>query len=808
LTKSPNNFFTSKSDVLKILSRKLKNSKIEQICDFIVQDWNNDKNIILTKIQKQFSGKLIIVRSSARGEDSVTNSQAGNYETILNVDSSQKYQIKKAIEQVINSYIQKDNFDPQNQILIQSQTINVFVGGVIFTKSEQNGSPYYVINYDDSTSTETVTKGQTTQMVKIFRKTKFLKIPNKWRKLLKSIQEIEKITNNTSLDIEFAITNNKTIVIFQVRPITTINTSDNISDIQVGKIIKRNQNKFQKLLKSNTKFGKKTIFSDMADWNPSEIIGTNPNLLDYSLYDYLILKRSWSKGREKIGYTKTGNLGLMQKFGNKPYIDLRASFNSLTPSTIKFQSKKKLIDFYLQKIEKYPYLHDKIEFDILFSSYDFSTSDRLKELLDYGFTKSQINEIKSQLINFTNKIISDFPQIERNYLSSIDKLKNNRSQIEYALSQSKPKPEDYIVATKKLLKDCIQFGTVPFSTMARMAFIGTALLKTLLKENLIDINFYETFMRSLQTPVSTMQDDLLLLKNKKLTSSKFIKKYGHLRSGTYDIQAPRYDKKNPFSNLDEIKNTRKPKFVLKNSQKLFKLIKQHGFTCSLEDFFIFIQNSLIYREILKFEFTKNLSLSLELIAHCGEKMGFSREDLSHLSIKTILKFENVKKTKSFWKQKISEQRIKMIKNNLLQLPPLLLSDDNFEILEYYVSKPNFISSKKITKEICILDKSPTDISNKIVLIENADPGYDWIFSKKPAGLITKYGGVASHMAIRCSELGLPAAIGCGDTLYPKLLQSSKLLLDCVNKQIISLEHKVFDEFLEEKKVLRSLGYIK
>jgi len=344
--------------------------------------------------------------------------------------------------------------------------------------------------------------------------------------------------------------------------------------------------------------------------------------------------------------------------------------------------------------------------------------------------------------------------------------------------------------------------------MARIAFIGTALLKTLLKENLIDIEFYETFMRSLQTPVSTMQDDLLLLKNKKLTHSKFIKKYGHLRSGTYDIQAPRYDKKNPFSNLEEITSTRKPKFVLKNPQKLSKLIKQHGFTCSLEDFFIFIKKSLIYREILKFEFTKNLSLSLELIAYCGEKMGFSRDDLSHLSIQTILKFENVKKTKSFWKQKILEQRIKMIKNNLLQLPPLLLSNDDFEILEYYVSKPNFISSKKITKEICILDKSFTDISNKIVLIENADPGYDWIFSKKPAGLITKYGGVASHMAIRCSELGLPAAIGCGDTLYPKLLQSTKLLLDCVNKQIISLEHKVFDEFLEEKKVLRSLGYIK
>ena len=57
------------------------------------------------------------------------------------------------------------------------------------------------------------------------------------------------------------------------------------------------------------------------------------------------------------------------------------------------------------------------------------------------------------------------------------------------------------------------------------------------------------------------------------------------------------------------------------------------------------------------------------------------------------------------------------------------------------------------------------MSGSIVFIPNADPGFDWIFSKKPSGLITKYGGIASHMAIRCAELGLPAAIGCGEILF-------------------------------------------
>ena len=54
--------------------------------------------------------------------------------------------------------------------------------------------------------------------------------------------------------------------------------------------------------------------------------------------------------------------------------------------------------------------------------------------------------------------------------------------------------------------------------------------------------------------------------------------------------------------------------------------------------------------------------------------------------------------------------------------------------------------------------------DKIVLIENADPGFDFLFSYKIKGLITKYGGANSHMAIRCMELGLPAIIGSGDKI--------------------------------------------
>ena len=64
------------------------------------------------------------------------------------------------------------------------------------------------------------------------------------------------------------------------------------------------------------------------------------------------------------------------------------------------------------------------------------------------------------------------------------------------------------------------------------------------------------------------------------------------------------------------------------------------------------------------------------------------------------------------------------------------------------------------------------------------------------------------MAIRCAELGLPAAIGCGEILFNKLKMSSKINLNCNDKDILILEYNVKKDYSEEKKILKSLGYIR
>ena len=239
---------------------------------------------------------------------------------------------------------------------------------------------------------------------------------------------------------------------------------------------------------------------------------------------------------------------------------------------------------------------------------------------------------------------------------------------------------------------------------------------------------------------------------------------------------------------------------------------KHGLKFNKINFLNFLQTSLSQREYLKFEFTRNVSDAIELIAKVGKIFGFSREEMAHLDLKTIFSHKKINKNqlKLKWKKMIEKERkIKNI-NSFLQLPPIILSEEDFEKITYFVAKPNFVTNKSITKNVVILDKHEIkkNLHDKIVVTEQADPGFDWIFTHNPAGLITKYGGVASHMAIRCSEIGLPAAIGCGELIYNQLVYSSKILLDCKNNQIIILESKNADEFFEEKKILKSLGYIK
>ena len=174
-----NQIFTSKANILLSLQKKVKNSKIEKIFHFKVKEWVENDEKLLEKISTTFKTGLVVVRSSALDEDSVDGSQAGKYQSILDVDPKNKRKLKNGINSVIKSYQQKGNNVEENQILIQSQSQQIEISGVVFTKTPELGGPYYVINYEQGQSTTSVTQGLADQVIKIFRNTSQKNIPQK-----------------------------------------------------------------------------------------------------------------------------------------------------------------------------------------------------------------------------------------------------------------------------------------------------------------------------------------------------------------------------------------------------------------------------------------------------------------------------------------------------------------------------------------------------------------------------------------------------------------------------------------------------
>ena len=115
---------------------------------------------------------------------------------------------------------------------------------------------------------------------------------------------------------------------------------------------------------------------------------------------------------------------------------------------------------------------------------------------------------------------------------------------------------------------------------------------------------------------------------------------------------------------------------------------------------------------------------------------------------------------------------------------MIVEPDDLDVVRPLRGQPTFITNKSVTaKGVALSRNEVVDLNGSIVLIESADPGYDWIFSHNIAGLITKHGGTNSHMAIRCAEFGLPAAIGCGERLFRELCEGGVIELNAANRTV-------------------------
>ena len=768
----------SKAETLDFLRDKLKTAKILPLTKFYVSNYKLKSKKILESIKKDFN-KNIIIRSSSQSEDKDGYSNAGTFSSCLDVDINSDSDIKISIEKVIDSYGKKIN--PKDQIFIQEMLKNVSMSGVIFSCDIDTLSPYYIINYDESGSTESVTKGISNNLKTFTSFKSNSKIKDKKLSLLiDATKECEKIFKNQYLDIEFAYKNDE-LFILQVRPIVTKGKED-LSKINLDDSLKKLNKKIKKLNSPHPNLlGEKTIFGLMPDWNPAEIIGTRPRRLALSLYKELITDETWAYQRDNYGYRRLRSHPLLVTFFGVPYIDVRISFNSFIPKRLDKGISSKLVNYYLEMLENNLHHHDKIEFEIIFSCFYFGIEKRLKNLEKFHFNIQEINKIQSNLLELTNEIIDTKNGLYKKDLEKIKTLKLKYNEI----VNSKLSLVDKIYW---LIKDVKRYGTLPFAGVARAAFIAIQILRSFVDEKIINQKEYDLFLNSLNTISKKLSNDLV---NK--SKKDFLSLYGHLRPGTYDIMSSRYDEAYELYFKDSTKNY-KPQdssysFLFSETQKnkVIDLINKSGINSSFEELITFIKEAIEGREYSKFVFTKSLSQTLKYIEEFGSNLNFSKEDLSFLDIQKVLSLYSTLDHRNVFdilNSDIQKNKELYRHTRSIKLPSTIVSSDDVYAFYNQINQPNFITQSIIESEIINENKiSSLDLEGKIICIKSADPGYDFLFSKNIGGLITCYGGANSHMAIRCAELSIPAVIGCGEIMFERYSNSTIINIDSSNKLI-------------------------
>jgi adenylylsulfate kinase-like enzyme/phosphohistidine swiveling domain-containing protein len=769
--------FATKAETLEQLAPLLRTGRVLPQVRFSVAEWRDDSAAVLKRIcAERWSSAPVIVRSSAQNEDGAAGSQAGRYDSVLGVLGSA--QIAQAVSQVIGSFAAGGCDD--DQVFVQPMVDKVAMAGVAFSRWPGGGAPYYIVNYDDrSGRTDGVTAGRSDNLETFLcAKSRIDACPPALVPVIALVSELESLLACDAIDVEFAIDRDGLIYLLQVRRLA-IEIQDPASDAQVNAALGDVARKVELLSRPHPFLhGSRAIFGVMPDWNPAEIIGLRPWPLSLSLYRELVTDAIWAYQRDNYGYQNLRSFPLLVSFHGLPYIDVRVSFNSFVPRDVPEGLAGRLVNYYIDRLLAEPQLHDKVEFEIIFSCYTLDLPQRLERLAQGGFSQADIDELSGALRRLTNRIIHGETALWRRDRSKIDLLARRLPAIREAKI-------DKISRIYWLIEDCKRYGTLPFAGLARAGFIAVQLLQSFVAAGVLSEEEHATFMASVDTVGSRIGHDFA-----HLPKAEFLARYGHLRPGTYDILSPRYDEAPDlyfdWSRAPSASSGAQPRFALSIEQlrRIEELLKQHQLEIDVLSLIEFIKAGIEGREYAKFVFTRSLSDALSLIKELGQEYGLSVDDCAYLdydAIRTL--YSESGSVRERLLASVAHGRKTHALTRKLALPPVIASPDQVFAFHLPPSQPNFITRKCITAAVALVSDPPESFAGRILFVPSADPGFDWIFTRGISGFVTQFGGANSHMAIRASELGIPAVIGAGEALYRRWQAANKLCLDCTNQKV-------------------------
>ena len=753
---------------------------------FTVSDWRSGSERVLTRIRSVQLGKIVIVRSSAAAEDADLTIAPGLFQSTLGVRVDEDSSIRAAVERVIASYNKHSDTTArldENEIIVQAQVVTSRVSGIAHLRA---GSSYLHVDYDDeSTLTNTVTAGRQCKTAAMLIDEE-VSLPDCWSHVRQAVLDVRATTAIDDLVTEFAVTNDNVVHIFQARKYAgSGGTARSLPSNAV-----RTLTDASALIDST-----RGVWSNMTDWNPAELVGHRPEPLSLSLFQYLITDEAWLIGRRSLGYRDVHPSRLVDTIAGLPYVNVRLSFLSLTPATLPSVLAQRLVEDRLDRLRSEPWLHDKVETSLLFTATDVFEPRRTAGLSQRGFSAGDVAEINRHLEVLTRTMVASQPRWATADAEMAAALESRGEVCETEVVRRSALPV-LARAIMSQLSRCRDHGVVPFARHARLAFVARDLLTQLRETGVFSAQWEAAWWTGVHTVVHDVVTAIRRLAANTMNRSDFNQRVGHLRARTFDICSPRYDSIDALplaSSADVIPSM--PATVTTDIVRAIEMrFAAAGCPIGGKEFLDFATQSIQLRENLKFTFTRVLSDALEAVAVLGERVGLTRMQMACCNvadIEAVAAGPNVAaEIRARLADVISARREQWADRAGMLLPDVVLEGSDLLFVKSLPGRANFITDRTSEGDVVIVQDSwgtaGVSLDGKIVAIVAADPGFDWIFSFRLAGLVTKYGGATSHMAIRCAQLQVPAAIGCGEALFAEVVAAERVRLDCAMKVITSV----------------------
>ncbi|MER6684619.1 PEP-utilizing enzyme [Streptomyces olivaceoviridis] len=724
------------------------------------RQWERDPAQLVEAVAARYPGRAVIVRSCADGEDGWERSAAGAYLSVPVPVPAAPGAFAGAVREVFASY---GAHGAAGRVLVQEWLDPVQAAGVVTTRTVA-GAPYYTAAVDlVSGRTDTVTAGTGEGVQTWFvRRPLGLErgragMPPAAGQLLDAAVEAERCAGTSRLDVEVALAHGAAYLL-QARPLAA---AREVGDERVHAVVDGAQRQVAGLGRRPSLVpggGAGVVLSTMADWNPAEMLGRRPTPLASSLYANLITDRTWAEQRAAYGYRDLRGTRLMHMVAGSPYIDAVASLASFVPAGVDEALAGAVLRAMSERLAADASAHDKIEFEIAATCWTPRVAQRTGYLASAGIGSAARRQLNEQLLAVTR--------------AGVRRLADDTRWLAGAAAPTRADAErGRLAATLTAARR----AATRFAHVARAGFVAADLLRALEAEGLVSRR--EEWMRGLGSPATALRRDAGEVAAGRLDWEAFVERYQWVRPGTYDLAVPAYgdDPEGYLRPLLDVPWTEPHAARAPWSGRMAGAVSRAVAPLGLDaaELEALCRTAITGREHGKALYASWVSAALEAVRAQGLAAGISCDDVRYLRVDEVLAT-----CPGRWPALVARRRAHMRVCALVELPDVITGPEALDCFVRGQGRANFVTSGAVRGPVHT-DPVPScpPPAGAVIVLEAADPGYDWVFAHRPGALVTAYGGANSHMAIRCAELGVPAAIGVGPATHAALAAARSAVVD-------------------------------